>query len=106
MELKKLACAALLLILSQNASAWGNWAPEPYDKVLHFGAAAGLTVAGYKACRGFTELSKTTCTIASGIAAFAITGPIKEATDINWDNRDMTASGAGAAVGMGITLLF
>lgn len=104
--MNKYIFALVVFMCSQNASAWGNWAPEPYDKVLHFGAAAGLTVAGYKACRGFTELSKTTCTIASGIAAFAVTGPIKEATDINWDDRDLSASGAGAAVGMGITLLF
>ena len=80
--------------------------PEPWDKVAHFSVSAGLTVAGYKACRGFTELSKTTCTIASGIATFAITGPTKEATDINWDNQDMAASGAGAVFGMGITVLF
>lgn len=104
--MERYALALIILVVSQNASAWGNWAPEPLDKVLHFGAGAALTVAGYKACRGFTEFSKTTCTLASGMAAFAITGPIKEASDVNWDNNDMTASGAGAAFGIGLTLMF
>lgn len=106
MEFKKLAFATILLAFSQNASAWGNWAPESYDKVLHFGSAAGLTVAGYKACRGFTELSKPVCTVASGMFAFAVTGPIKEWSDVNFDTNDMKASGAGTAFGIGLTLIF
>lgn len=102
----KILTLITLLILSQNAHAWGNWTPEPYDKALHFASAATITVMGYKVCRGFTELSKPVCTIASGLAAFAVTGPLKEATDVNWDNDDMKASGAGAAFGIGLTLLF
>ena len=103
---RKSILLAAILLTSQNAHAWGNWTPEPYDKVLHFAATAGLTAVGYKACRGITELSKPVCAVASGVAAFAITGPIKEATDINWDNQDMAASGAGAAFGIGLTLVF
>ena len=104
--LRKSFLFAALLLISQNSHAWGNWTPEPYDKVLHFGATAGLTAIGYKACRAFTELSKPTCSVASGVAAFAVTGPLKEATDINWDNQDMIASGAGAAFGIGLTFAF
>ena len=104
--MERYALVLIILLTSHNVHAWGNWFPEPLDKVAHVGAAAGLTVAGYKACRGFTELSKPVCTIASGMAAFAITGPIKEATDINWDNQDMAASGTGAVLGIGLVLAF
>ncbi len=96
----------LLMLISPNAHAWGNWTPEPYDKVLHVGVSAGLVVAGYKLCREFTDYSKTTCRVASGVATFAITGPGKEWTDINWDNQDMAASGAGTVLGAGLTFIF
>ncbi len=105
-----IAAITLAIILaafcSKPAKAWGNWFPEPMDKVAHVAAGAGLAVGGYHLCRGYTEWSKGTCTIVSGMASFAVTGPLKEASDINWDNQDMAASGAGAVVGMGITLAF
>ena len=106
-KLKLLTSAALLaLSLNNPAHAWGNIVPEPYDKALHFGVSAGLTVIGFHACRELTDFSDMTCRIASGVATFAITGPGKEYTDVNWDNRDMAASAAGTVVGIGITFAF
>ncbi len=105
-----LAAIALVLSLfalcSKEAKAWGNWMPEPLDKVAHVAAGAGLAFGGYRLCRGYTEWNTTTCSIVSGMVSFAVTGPLKEASDINWDNQDMAASGAGAVLGMGITLAF
>lgn len=106
-KFKVLVSAALLaLSLNNQAHAWGNFVSEPFDKALHFGVSAGVSYAGYYACKEITDWKDTTCRIASGIATFAVTGVGKEYSDVNWDNRDLAASAGGTALGIGLTFSF
>lgn len=106
--MKRLSQTLILLVLivySITAFSWGV-TPEPYDKVAHVIVGAAGTYVGYKICQKYTSWSDTTCRITSSVTTFTLIGPLKEASDINWDNGDIAASGAGVVIGIGLTLTF
>lgn len=95
----------MLMVLSSNALAWGDWYGK-YDKAMHVGVSAAGTVGGYYVLKETLDMEDWQARLIASAVTFAITGPIKEATDINWDNQDMAASGVGTVIGLGVTFAF
>ncbi len=85
--MKPLAIPLLLLALPAQAV---DWKESPYDDISH--VAGGLVIS--------CAVGKATRNPVYGVLAALAVGAVKEATDQNFDGKDLAGWGVGGAVGV------
>jgi hypothetical protein len=83
----RLSTLTLLLPLSAHAA---DWHESPYDDIAH--VAGGLVVG--------CAVSRASGEPLYGVLAALAVGTIKEATDKNFDGKDLAGWGVGGVVGV------